>query len=48
MLLKEANWIRPEKDFGKTCPVFNKEFKLKSEAEEATLYITAMGVYEAL
>lgn len=46
--LKVAKWIRPKKDYGDVCPVFKKEFSCDGEVKKATLYITAMGVYEAI
>ena len=45
---KMAYWIRPEKDYGDICPLFQKNFCLNSEIKSASLYITAMGVYEAI
>ena len=45
--IKKAGWIRSVKDFGEVCPAFIKEFKCEKEVKKATLYITAMGVYEA-
>lgn len=42
-----AKWIKPVKDMGEVCPVFTREFTAAGEVEEAKLYITALGVYEA-
>ena len=41
-----ANWIASARDFGEVCPVFEKRFQV-GKVKRATLYITAMGVYEA-
>lgn len=43
-----ARWIRPKKEYGDICPIYGKTFCLSGEVLEATLYITAMGVYEAV
>lgn len=43
----KASWIRPEKDMGDVCPVFQKAWDEKKEVSKAELYITALGVYEA-
>lgn len=45
--VKDVKWIKCKKDYGDACPLFVKDFKCESEVEKATLYITAMGVYEA-
>ena len=42
-----AQWIRPASDYGEICPLFKREFTCSSNVKKATLYITAMGVYEA-
>lgn len=44
-----ANWIRPLSDMGEIAPLFSKEFMLleNTDIKTATLYITALGVYEA-
>lgn len=41
-------WIRPSEDYGEICPVFRKKFSIDKEVKNATLNITAMGVYEAV
>lgn len=48
--LIEANWISPsykEKENKRACPVFRKDFNITSTIQSATLYITALGLYEA-
>ena len=45
---KIARWIRPKKDYGDICPIFEKTFNSEGIVIRATLYITAMGVYEAV
>ena len=45
--LSIAYWIRPQKDYGNVCPIFQKNFSCLSNIKKASLYITAMGVYEA-
>ena len=45
--IKSARWIRPKRDFGDVCPVFERSFDCVGDLLKATLYITAMGVYEA-
>ena len=44
-----ANWIRPLSDMGEIAPLFSKGFMLleNTDIKTATLYITALGVYEA-
>lgn len=43
----KASWILPSYKLSKACPLFRKDFSLEKEVSEATLYITARGVYEA-
>ena len=43
----QAKWIRTSEETGGVCPVFRKEWKTEKEVERATLYLTALGVYEA-
>ncbi|MCL2420710.1 MAG: glycoside hydrolase family 78 protein [Defluviitaleaceae bacterium] len=45
----QANWIKPQRDFGDVCPTFVKAFAANpsKKSKRATLTITAMGVYEA-
>lgn len=43
----KASWIIPSYKFSKACPLFRKDFSVEKEISEATLYITAKGVYEA-
>ena len=47
MILKQADWIKAPGDFGDICPVFRKPFALPKKAADATLLISAIGVYEA-
>lgn len=43
-----AKWIQPAIDMGDICPLFVKEFRTKGNVKEAKLFITALGVYEAV
>jgi alpha-L-rhamnosidase len=43
----KAQWIKPSYELGDVCPLFSKDFAIKSKIEKAVLYITALGVYEA-
>ena len=45
--VNNSYWIRSKKDYGDVCPVFQREFSCTKEIKKATLYISAMGVYEA-
>lgn len=42
-----AKWIKPAADTGDVVPVYGKTFTLSGKVKEATLLITALGVYEA-
>ena len=42
-----AKWIKPTVPMGDLAPVFCKTFDLTREIKEASLFITALGVYEA-
>ena len=44
----EAKWIKPKQDMGEVVPLFYKKFSASTEISKATLFMTAMGVYEAL
>lgn len=44
----KASWIKSARNMGDVCPVFEKNFVLDKEVKKATLYITAMGVYEGM
>ena len=46
-MIKTAKWIKYKckEDYG--CPQYKRDFNLKGSVKKATLYITAMGVYEA-
>ena len=41
-----ANWIRPMRDMGDAAPIFCRDFGLAGAVKQATLTITALGVYE--
>lgn len=42
-----ANWIKPSTALTDECPIFKRQFKIERALKNATLYITALGVYEA-
>jgi len=46
-MLKNAQWISYKKDMGNICPEFLKEIRISKNVQTATLFITAIGVYEA-
>lgn len=47
-MLQNANWIYTTADFGTACPIFRREFSADCRRlQKASLYITALGVYEA-
>lgn len=43
----KAKWLTPAEDLGDVVPLFTKKFALSGKVQAATLYITALGVYEA-
>ncbi|MBE7010979.1 MAG: alfa-L-rhamnosidase [Ruminococcaceae bacterium] len=43
----KANWILPARDMGTVSPLFKKDFHPEKQVKNATLRITARGVYEA-
>lgn len=43
----KAKWLTPETDLGETAPLFSTEFSLARKVQNAVLYVTALGVYEA-
>lgn len=43
----QAKWIRTSEETSGVCPVFRKGWKTEKKVERATLYLTALGVYEA-
>lgn len=45
-MLQQANWITTEKNFA-GVPLFRRGFSLRGALASATLYITALGLYEA-
>lgn len=44
----KANWITVSADMGDACPVFRKMWSSEKKAVKAELYLTALGVYEAM
>lgn len=44
----KAKWVKPVTDLGDVAPVYGISFTLKKVVKKATLYITALGVYEAV
>lgn len=42
----QANWIQTSEKIGDICPVFQKKWNSEKIVAQATLYITALGVYE--
>lgn len=44
----EAKWIKPKEDMGEVVPVFYYNFSTTKKIRNATLAMTAMGVYEAM
>ena len=44
----KAKWIRESRDAADVCPLYRKEFIIEKEVDQATLYVTAWGVYEAV
>ena len=44
----KAKWIKPNEDMGEVAPVFSKTFFLAKAIKRGTLYLTALGVYEAV
>lgn len=47
-MFEQAEWIGCPEDFGEICPEFMLETELEGEVDRAVLFITAIGVYEAL
>ncbi len=45
-MLEKANWIGLREEMGSVCPTFTRAFSLAGEVAEATLHITAVGVYD--
>lgn len=43
----QAAWIGPAKEMGSVCPIFRRDFASRKPVSRATLYLTALGVYEA-
>ena len=44
----QAQWIKPVRDMGEVASVFAKKFELKNNIKKATLFMTALGNYEAV
>ncbi len=44
----KAKWICESRDAADVCPLYRKEFIIEKEVDQATLYVTAWGVYEAV
>lgn len=44
----KAEWIKPSSELEDVCPLFSKSFSLKGKVKSAKLFITALGVYEAV
>lgn len=42
-----AQWIAPADDMQEVVPVFRKAFQIDKAIKQASLFITALGVYEA-
>lgn len=42
-----AKWIKPCEDMGDIVPVFETNFQTNKDIFKATLFVTAMGIYEA-
>lgn len=42
-----AKWLKTARDFGEVAPLFEKDFSLSGDLRNATLYLTALGAYEA-
>jgi len=43
----QAKWIKPSTESEEICPLFFKDFNVKTNVIQAKLFITAIGVYEA-
>lgn len=43
----KAKWLTPKVELGDVAPSFQTNFSLTGKVKSATLYITALGVYEA-
>lgn len=46
-MIRKAEWIRIDSTSDNLCPKYRKTFDLSKEIQNAKLYITAQGVYEA-
>ena len=47
-MLSNAKWIRSPQDIGEVSPEFRKTLDIKKTVKKATVYATAMGVYDLL
>ena len=45
--MKNASWIKPERDLGKVCPIFKKSFTIEKKVKSAKLNISARGLFYA-
>lgn len=44
----KGNWIQPKQDMGDVCPMFRRNWQIAKPVKKATLYLTALGTYEAV
>lgn len=44
----KARWICESREASDVCPLYQKQFTLEKDVKQATLYVTAWGVYEAM
>lgn len=42
-----ASWIKPKLEMGDICPIFRRQILIDKRVTKASLYITALGIYEA-
>ena len=47
MEIKSSEWITVSGDTGDIAPVFRRKFEARKAVKQATLNITALGVYDA-
>lgn len=47
MISQMAKWIGIEEDIAEACPKFQRTFQIKDKVKQASLAITAIGVYQA-
>lgn len=46
-MIKQADWITSAENMKEVCPVFRKRWRRKAPVREASLTLTALGVYDA-